>query len=267
MLRTLAPDVTYFTGLHTPRIAATARRRGDIGLVITPDHNAYAEDAADYPALMVDNGAFSQKGFRPGPFERLLKRITANPEVKRKIWFVVTPDVVCNHTRTLELFNWWEPRIHALGLPCAFVAQNGVESRLDEIPWDRMDTLFLGGSTAWKEGDFGQELWTAEQGLERIQASSFPQYAGWLRMLEEADERQIPIHMGRVNSLSRMELAHVFYDMRSSDGTMLKFQQTERLRQLEGWLDWLNHGTGPLVEPRQKPRRQAEGQLALWEVA
>jgi hypothetical protein len=148
-------------------------------------------------------------------------------------------------------------------LPVAFVAQNGVEERLHEIPWDRMDTLFLGGDTAWKEGDLGQMEWARSRGLPPIGEIGHPGYDGWLRMLEGAEERKIPIHMGRVNSLQRMELAHMFYDMRSSDGTMLKFQQTDRLRQLECWLDWLNHGTGPLVEPRQTPMRCDERQYGL----
>jgi hypothetical protein len=255
--------VTYFSGLHTPAIAAVARQRGDIGLVITPDHS-YIEPATDYPAVMVDNGAFSQKGFRPAAFERLLRRIASSEEIRRKLWFVVAPDVVADHTRTLELFHWWEPRIRALGLPVAFVAQNGLEACLDTIPWDRMDTLFIGGDTAWKEGDLGQMEWAQQQGLPPVGEIGHPGYAAWLRMWEEAEARNIPVHMGRVNSLQRMELAHVFYDARSSDGTMLKFQQTDRLEELEGWLDWLNHGTGRLVEPRRKPTRyRSEAQLAL----
>lgn len=257
-------DVTYFSGLHTPTVAATARRRGDIGLVITPDQAGYVDAAGAYPAVMVDNGAFSQKGFKPAAFERLLKRIASDDAIRRKLWFVVAPDVVCDHVRTLELFDWWEPRIHALGLPVAFVAQNGIETCLDRIPWGRMDTLFIGGDTAWKEGDLGQMEWAQEHRLPAIAEMGHIGYNQWLRMWEEAEGRNIPIHMGRVNTLQRMELAHVFYDAQSSDGTMLKFQQTDRLRDLTGWLDWLNFGTGRLVDPRPKPRRYvSEAQLTL----
>ena len=259
------PDapVLYFSGIHTSAIAATARRRGDIGLVITPDHN-YCDVAAEYPAVMVDNGAFSKKGFKPGAFERLLRRVAASHAIREKLWFVVAPDVVANHARTLEMFHWWEPRIHALGLPVAFVAQDGLELVPDQMPWDRMDALFIGGSTAWKEGEVGQWEWCVERGLSPMQAVQYSPYEGWLSMWEGAEARGIPIHMGRVNSLSRMELAHSFYSAQSSDGTMLNFQQTDRLRDLEGWLDWMNHGTGRLVEPRRKPSRYvSEDQLGL----
>jgi hypothetical protein len=42
------------------------------------------------------------------------------------------------------------PKIRALGVPAALVAQDGLEDMIDKIPWDSFDVLFIGGSTAFK---------------------------------------------------------------------------------------------------------------------
>ena len=89
----------------------------------------------------IDNGAFS--GFDVAAFERLLAKHSNRKELCR---FVALPDVVASARRTLEAFDWWHPRLD--GWRKALVAQDGLESL--PIPWDRLDAVFIGGSTEWK---------------------------------------------------------------------------------------------------------------------
>jgi hypothetical protein len=126
----------------------------------------------------VDNGAFG--GFQAKPFLKLLDRVAG--------WsgclFVACPDVVGNAKATLNLFPVWRLRIRDSGLPVALVGQDGLEE--EQVPWDEIDALFLGGSTAWKLGSAAQEL------------------AG------QAKARGKWIHMGRVNSRKRIRTAFDF---------------------------------------------------------
>ncbi|WP_224277322.1 hypothetical protein [Streptomyces sp. LS1784] len=94
---------------------------------------------------------------------------------------------------TLTMSLPWLPRIRSLGVPAAFVAQDGSEA-VGLIPWDQTDVLFIGGSTEWKLGP----------GVQSV--------------ARQAVDRGIPVHMGRVNSRRRLQLAK---DMgcSSADGT------------------------------------------------
>jgi hypothetical protein len=62
--------------------------------------------------------------------------------------FVAAPDVVGHAGATLRLFETWAPLIRTYGFPVALVAQDGLQTR--DVPWDRLDALFIGGTTAWK---------------------------------------------------------------------------------------------------------------------
>jgi transposase-like protein len=123
-----------------------------------------------------DNAAFS--GFDPGAFAGLLGRIAGQPGCL----FVACPDVVCDARATLQQFDIWQPILRQLGVPVALVGQDELENL--NIPWDRMQALFLGGSTAWK-------LSTAAAALAR-----------------EAKTRGCWIHMGRCNSHRRLRHAY-----------------------------------------------------------
>ncbi len=87
------------------------------------------------------------------------------------------PLVVC----TLRLFRAWHPVLKAKNLPVALVAQDGQE-RLP-VPWNDIDALFLGGTTEWKLGNEAMGL------------------------AVEAKARGKWLHMGRVNSRTRIMLA------------------------------------------------------------
>ena len=120
-----------------------------------------------------DNAAFS--GLDLPAFRRLLGRVARQP---RLLW-VVCPDAVADAGRTLALWREWEPELRAAGVPVAFVLQDGQEDR--ELP--QADAYFVGGSTAFKLSEAAADL------------------------MGEAKQRGAWLHMGRVNSMRRLEHA------------------------------------------------------------
>lgn len=95
------------------------------------------------------------------------------------------------------------------GIPAAFAAQNHCD--LHGLPWDEMDVLFLAGDTAWKIGPVAH------------------------RLTIEAKERDKRVHMGRVNSLRRLQIAE-WFGCDTADGTYLKFGPDINLGRLARWL-------------------------------
>jgi hypothetical protein len=93
-------------------------------------------------AWAIDNGAFS--GFREAAFVSLLER----EKTAEGCLFVCCPDIVGNARRTLEVFDVWQTRIQSMRYPVALVLQDGIEDL--EIPWARLQAVFVGGSTEFK---------------------------------------------------------------------------------------------------------------------
>lgn len=98
--------------------------------------------------------------------------------------FVTAPDVVADAKQTAAYFDEWEPALHRLGYPVALVAQDGIEQK--SIPWPRLESLFIGGSTQFKLSEASRQL------------------------CAEAKRRGKWVHVGRVNSFKRMETAARF---------------------------------------------------------
>ena len=65
--------------------------------------------------------------------------------------FVTAPDVVGDGAQTLEWFEDWYDELNATWQPIALVAQDGMTK--PDIPWRRIDALFVGGTTEFKMGD------------------------------------------------------------------------------------------------------------------
>ena len=235
----LEHPLTYFSGKDSPLVQEAAKRRGDIGLMVTPLKPDLLFKTKDYPAIAIDNGVFSTKRkFNPERFLSLIRQAAADPEIKAKVQFVVAPDVVGDADATLKLYKEWEPKIHKLGFPVAFVAQNGLENRLADIPWDKIDTLFVGGTTEWKEADLGQE---ADKTKTPAEQDKHPPFQRYVKIFDEAERRGIPVHTGRVNSWRRMEGTHEWLHNASTvDGTYLTYGEDKNLPKLEKWLDLVN---------------------------
>jgi hypothetical protein len=115
---------------------------------------------------------------------------------KESCLFATAPDVVGDARATLDLSAPMLAPIRAAGYPVALVAQDGLESMA--VPWDDFDALFIGGTTVWKLGDAAADL------------------------AREAKRRGKWVHMGRVNSRSRMVYAESI-GCDSADGTSLRF--------------------------------------------
>jgi hypothetical protein len=134
--------------------------------------------------------------------------------------FVVAPDVVGDAPATLaresttRMLGWIR---HAVGLPVAFVAQDGQEGL--PVPWDDFDALFIGGTTEWKLGPHAREL--AAQAVTE---------GKW-------------VHMGRVNSLKRLKYADAI-GCNSADGTFISFGPDRRLPEALAWLNLVNSRVG-----------------------
>ena len=185
---------------------------GLIDCIVTPKQGNRIPDGARYCA---DNGKFG-KGW-PGAeawFQWLSK---LDPEMCS---FAVAPDVVGDCVATLEESLPWLPRIRSLGMPAAFVAQDGSEAS-GMVPWAEFDVLFLGGSTEWKLGP------------------------GARAVVGEAVRQGKRVHMGRVNSFKRLRYAQAI-GCDSADGTYLVFGPDQNLPKLLGWVRGVAHA--PLFE-------------------
>jgi hypothetical protein len=123
--------------------------------------------------------------------------------------FAVAPDVPFDAAGTLRESTPWLAKIRDLGVPAAFAAQDGCDTL--GLPWGDFDVLFLAGSTQWKTGLVA------------------------CRLTQEAHERGLRVHMGRVNSEKRLTIARAF-GCDSADGTYLAFGPDTNLDRLLGWL-------------------------------
>ena len=207
----------YLTGVTNPWVERHAFERG-IGLMIQPKHPCVGK-LDKFPYWAADNGAFTRcpGGFNEGRFRRMLVR----PELEDNAGsclFVVAPDVleilqngsvVGDARATVESFASWSRLIRDAGYPVALVAQDGLETMLDEVPWDIVDVLFIGGSDQWKLSAEARAC------------------------IAEARRHGKPSHMGRVNSFKRLARAQAML-CDTVDGTFLRFgekeSQLERIR-------------------------------------
>lgn len=195
----------YFANPSTQRVR-DAMSAGLIDCIVTPAQGNKIPEGA---WICADNGCFG-KGY-PGDdaWWAWLQGLPAD-----RCRFAVAPDVVADAAATLERSLPWLDRIRQLGIPAAFVAQDGLEHM--EVPWDAFDVLFIGGSTDWKLGPHARALTAKAKELGK-----------W-------------VHMGRVNSQSRMTYAlHTGCD--SADGTFIAFGPDANLPKVLGWLRSVAH--------------------------
>lgn len=114
-----------------------------VGQLKTPNsgHRLWAE------VWGADNGGFN--GFKKEPFLAMLNRLKAQRSTCK---FVAVPDVFLPEVRrgdarrTLEVFRIWEHELRPW--PVALVLQDGIEEL--DIPWGKMNAVFVGGSNEFK---------------------------------------------------------------------------------------------------------------------
>lgn len=155
----------------------TLERFPEAGALIQPRSGNSIDRLADGGRLWAaDNDCFQRLDIEA--YWRMLGRI-ARVDRSRLLW-VTAPDVVGNAQETVNLWFEWHPQLEYLGLPAAFVGQDGLGAIWDQIPWHELFAVFLGGSTAWKLG---------------------PE-AEWLAT--EAKSRGKWVHVGRCNTYRRI---------------------------------------------------------------
>lgn len=140
-------------------------------------------------AWMIDNGVFSGKWRE----DIWLKRLEKFIPFQRMCIGVVVPDVMFDKEGTLLRWSKYVELVYSMGYRPFFVTQNGCDR--EDIPVNAFG-IFIGGDNKHK--------------LEE----SFD-------LIDEAKERGLWVHVGRVNSMKRMG---IFKVADSCDGTTLKFE-------------------------------------------
>ena len=193
----------YFANPSTASVR-DAMTTGRLSAIMTPKQGNALPDGVEWCA---DNGCFG-KGW-PGEAAWIAWLESYTPEQRARCRFAVAPDAVGDAEATLKRSLPWLPRVHALGYPVAYVAQDGSETI--SPPWDALDVLFIGGSTEWKLGHHARAL------------------------VREARRRDKRVHMGRVNSERRYRYA-LAIGCDSADGTYLTFGPETNLPNVLSWL-------------------------------
>jgi hypothetical protein len=165
-----------------------------VGHLLTPanGNNPSVVMATGRPVAL-DNGCGPRQDGTPGVFDEQRwvaftnaiaaihnKRGVAGSNVRSHVLWAACPDAVGDARETLRLWQWWHHHLRGLGLPIAFVAQDGAENL--PIPWSKMRCLFLGGTTDYKES------------------------AEAKRLVVKAKQLGLLVHIGRVNSERRLRL-------------------------------------------------------------
>jgi len=178
-----------------------------IGVMLS--FNAGKQSKHGHNLFAADNGCFVQADkYSDDGFLAWLDQLD-----REACLFATAPDVVGDAVGTRKRAYRMLPRIRDLGFKAAFVVQDG--ETVDQIRWDEMDAIFVGGSTEWKLSQAAADI------------------------VAEAKRKGKWVHMGRVNSYKRMRLAAAI-GCDSVDGTMLAFAPDENKARLDNWLRWLN---------------------------
>lgn len=187
----------YLATPSTPAIREVMRD-GTIGAMLTA-HSGYRAVTVEGIRWAADNGCFSQGG--RFDLDVFLRWLDGMEPLRLDCLFATAPDVYdptgapC-HDATTARSAPVLPILRDMGYKAAFVAQIG--STPDNVRWDDLDALFLGGTVPWKLSPAAEAV-----------AYRAKREGKWL-------------HMGRVNTLRRLRYAKAI-GCDSVDGTFLKY--------------------------------------------
>jgi len=164
------------------RLAHTGLGQNHLGHLVTPQNgNSLGSMLTSGLPWACDNAAFSNPD--DTKFWNLAIDTWEWEQFNPPVW-VAVPDVVGCHSQTLDYFDsWvqtWEYELGQVRFPLAFVLQNG--ATIATVPWDQIAAVFVGGDDAFK-------------------------LRGCRDLVAEAKQRGKLVHVGRVNSLKRLEYA------------------------------------------------------------
>lgn len=145
-----------------------------------------------------DVPTYGKKGFGPGEWLQWIKLVQPYHST---CLFMVCPDVPFDAKLTIIWYNTFRPKLN--GWPVAFVAQDGQE----DLPFpEKFSTLFIGGSTRWKESQAAIDC------IKRAQAEGKH------------------IHIGRVNWGRRYKMFKILEGSEgfTCDGTRTRFDGTKK---------------------------------------
>jgi hypothetical protein len=103
--------------------------------------------------------------------------------------FIVSPDVVGCHYRTLALWKYYLTKLKEYGFPIAFVAQDGCTP--EAVPKE-CDWIFIGGTNGWKSKNIEPYIGMRPVHVGRVNSIGFVKYCesigvssidgtGWMR--------------------------------------------------------------------------------------
>lgn len=232
----------YLANPCTPQVRE-AMEAGLIGLIDTPKQRNRP------PALVIpgrhawgaDTGIYGE-GY-PGDDE-WFSWLSGHPLPRSTCLFATAPDVVGDAAATLERSAPWLGPVRGLGYLAAFVAQNGQEDL--PVPWDLLDVLFLGGSPECKPCGYVRPAlpeFRKQTHCPQCQhcLTEWKTSAAARRLTRQANALGKWVHMGRVNSLIRIQHAHRI-ECRSTDGTYLKHGPDKNLPKLAIWMAAMQQG-------------------------
>ena len=203
-------------------------RNGLLNQITTPASRNLLEPGTTWCA---DNGIYSNAYPGDGQYLRWLGTL---PDPAR-CRFAVAPDVVADHDATLERSWPMLRRIREAGLPVALCAQNGATP--DDLPWDYIDVVFLAGIVECAPCGFAPNL--GDLPLDACPdghpLTEWKVGAVAAAITTEAKARDKWVHMGRVNTLGRMQTAKRM-GVDSADGTFLAYGPDQNLPRLLGWM-------------------------------
>ncbi len=181
-------------------------RAKGLGILVQPDTGYMGKHLGQFERWAADNGCFS-KGDQ-FDLSRYMRFLTGLGH-RDSCMFATAPDVVGDPVATWERSQYVLPALRHMGYQAALVAQDGIEYQLAADPrmWEAFDVLFIGGSTEWKING-GADPYLSEE---------------WVGMFREAHRRGKAVHMGRVNSWKRFQIASHGLGCSSVDGNYLKF--------------------------------------------
>ena len=175
----------------------------NIGLMLTPISQRNAPN--DSWVWAADNACFSNK-WKETTWLSWLK----SKDKPADALFATVPDVVADHESTLKLWNKHWQSVAELQFKPAYVIQNGAVTK--DVPFHQAKAIFIGGTTDWKLSIAAQKI------------------------VVEAKKLNLWVHMGRVNSVRRLQIAQE-WGCDSVDGTYVAFAPDANAKRLVAYMN------------------------------